>query len=66
MPVTLIAGEAAPTSSTAGATVEIVGAGFVTCKLIVVPEPLLADPLRAITDNCAPVVSCEAGTATVT
>lgn len=65
VPVTVMTGAATPTDSTEGDTAEIVGAGFVTCRAIGVPDPLLIEPLSAITDSWAPLANWAAETVTV-
>ena len=66
VPVTAIVGFAAVVVTVAGDTCVIVGAGLVTCRATVVPDPLLSVPLRAITESWPPLASCDAETVAVT
>jgi hypothetical protein len=57
VPVTPIEGEAAPSGTVDGLTDEMTGAGFITCRFTIEPDPLLTEPFITVTVSCSPVVS---------
>ena len=62
VPTTEITGEVAPAAKADGETPDIAGAGLSISRFTGAPEPLLIDPLSAITASWPPLVSCVADT----
>ena len=66
VPLTATTGDAVPAGRLAGVTAEITGAGLVTTRFTAVPEPLLAEPLSAMTARFPPFANCSAERVAVT